>query len=284
MVDVTHEDRRLGGAANVALNALSLGAETLLIGITGADSNRETLLELFDSAGLATQGLIRDPSRPTTCKTRILSQNHHITRVDFESRAQITPDIEQAVFNAFSSVADSIDAVVLEDYNKGLLSEGLIREVMVVARRHGIPVLVDPKLRNFLAYAGCTIFKPNLSEIAASLGIAINNNDQEVEEACVRLQEKIRAEAIVVTRSEKGMTIFKSGRFTHIGATSLEVADVSGAGDTVIGVLALGAAAGIALETSAAIANLAAATVCQEVGAVAVKPEKLLRACLEHLR
>ncbi len=284
VVDVTHEDHRLGGAANVALNTLCLGAETLLIGITGADSNREKLLELFGRLGLSTDGLIADPSRPTTCKTRILSQNHHITRVDFESRAEISAGIEQAVLSSFSSVASSIDAVVLEDYNKGVLTEGLIRQIMCVAQKHALPVLVDPKLRNFLAYSECTIFKPNLSEIAASLGIVLNNNDREVEEACIKLQERLHAEAIVVTRSEKGMTIYKKGAFTHIGATSFEVADVSGAGDTVIGVLALGAAAGIELETNAAIANLAAGTVCQEVGAVPVKPEKLLKACLEYLR
>ncbi len=283
VVDVTHEDLRLGGAANVALNTLSLGAETILIGVTGNDSNRDILLELFRSRGLTTEGLISDPSRPTTCKTRILSQNHHITRVDFESRKEVDAEIEQAVFDSFEAVGDSIDAIVLEDYNKGLLSAQLIKRIIASARQHNTPVLVDPKLHNFFAYKGCSIFKPNLSEMAASLGIVVQNNDQEVEMACRLLKEKLETETIIVTRSDKGMTIY-NGSFTHIAATSLEVADVSGAGDTVIGLLALGAAAGIDIITNAIIANLAAATVCQEVGAVPVRSEKLLKAYQAHLQ
>ena len=283
VVDVTHEDHRLGGAANVALNTLSLGAETILIGTTGADNNREILLDLFHSRGLATEGLICVPSRPTTCKTRVLSQNHHITRVDFESRTEINTEIEQAILDSFETIVDSIDAIVLEDYNKGLLSAQLIQRIMASANRFRIPVLVDPKLRNFFSYKKCTLFKPNLSEMAASLGIVLHNNDREVEEACILLKEKLEAETIIVTRSDKGMTIY-NGTFTHIGATSFEVADVSGAGDTVIGILALGAAVGLDIVTNATIANLGAGTVCQEVGAVPVRPEKLLKACLEHLQ
>ena len=283
VVDVTHEDHRLGGAANVALNTLSLGAETLLIGITGADSNREILLDLFRNRGLATEGLVCDPSRPTTCKTRILSQNHHITRVDFESRKEVDNEIEQAILGSFDAILDSIDAIVLEDYNKGLLSSQIIQHIITSARQRNVPVLVDPKLRNFFTYKGCSVFKPNLLEMAASLGIVLHNNDDEVEQACRLLHEKIKAETIIVTRGEKGMTIY-NGSFTHIEATSLEVADVSGAGDTVIGTLALGAASGVDIVTNATIANLAAGTVCQEVGAVPVRPEKLLKAYQEHLQ
>ncbi len=283
VVDVTHEDHRLGGAANVALNTLSLGAETILIGVTGADSNREMLLELFRNRGLATGGLISDASRPTTCKTRILSQNHHITRVDFESKKEVDAVIEQRVIDSFDAVIDAIDAVVLEDYNKGLLSPEIIRHVIAAARERHIPVLVDPKLQNFLTYRECSIFKPNLSEMAASLGIVLHNTDDDVENACRLLQDKLKTETIIVTRSEKGMTVF-DGSFTHIAATSLEVSDVSGAGDTVIGVLALGAAAGIDIITNATIANLAAGTVCQEVGAVPVRAEKLVRAYQELLQ
>ncbi|MEI8187286.1 MAG: D-glycero-beta-D-manno-heptose-7-phosphate kinase [Chlorobiaceae bacterium] len=283
VVDVTHEDYRLGGAANVALNTQSLGAKTILIGVTGADNNREILLELFRNHGLATEGLINDPSRPTTCKTRILSQNHHITRVDFESRKEVETTIEHAVIESFNSVIGSIDAVVLEDYNKGVLSAKVIEHVITTAKEHRVPVLVDPKLKNFFAFKQCSVFKPNLSEMASSLGIVLHNNEPEIEEACRLLQEKLQTETIIVTRSDKGMTIYNGG-FTHIPATSLEVADVSGAGDTVIGVLALGAAAGIDIVTNATIANLAAGTVCQEVGAVPVKTEKLIRAYQEYLQ
>ena len=252
-----------------------------MIGITGADNNREILLDLFRKQGLATERLISDPSRPTTCKTRILSQNHHITRVDFESRKDVDETIENAVIDAFNSVIESIDAVVLEDYNKGLLSAKIIEHIITVSKRQNTPVLVDPKLKNFFAFTGCTVFKPNLSEMASSLGIVLHNNDPEIEEACRALQEKLQAETIIVTRSDKGMTIY-NGSFTHIPATSLEVSDVSGAGDTVIGMLALGAAAGVDMVTNATIANLAAGTVCQEVGAVPVRADKLIKAFQQY--
>jgi D-glycero-beta-D-manno-heptose-7-phosphate kinase len=283
VVDVSHEDYRLGGAANVALNTLSLGAETILIGITGEDSNREILLDLFRKRGLSVDGIVSDSSRPTTCKTRVLSQNHHIVRVDVEKRHELDEKTAEAVFALTVSRLSSLDAIVLEDYNKGLLSEVLIARIIAEAKKHRVPVLVDPKHRNFFAFRGCSLFKPNLSEMAASLGIVLQNEDEEVEKACLMLQEKIQAEALVVTRSEKGMTVF-DGTFTHIAATSLDVADVSGAGDTVIGLLALGIAAGLDTVTNASVANLAAATVCQEVGAVPVKPDKLLRVCQEYLR
>jgi len=283
VVDVTHEDNRLGGAANVARNTLSLGAETFLIGVTGDDAGREVLVDLFRSHGLRADYLVTDASRPTTCKTRILSQNHNITRVDFESRSPVREPIEKSIAGKLRDLAGSIDAVILEDYNKGVLTTSLIAEIIGIAQSHDIPVLVDPKLQGFFDYRNCTVFKPNLSELASSLGTVVHNENREVEEACLKLQEKLEAENIVVTRSEKGMTIY-NGSFTHIPAASLEVADVSGAGDTVIGVLALGAAAGLDIVSSATIANLAAGTVCQEVGAVPVQSRKLIRACHEQLR
>lgn len=284
VVDVTHESSRLGGAANVALNTHALGAETILIGITGRDSSRDALVDLMREQGLDDGFLIIDPSRPTTCKTRILSQNHHITRVDYESREPLCRDAEKRLLEMFAEISDTVDAVVLEDYNKGVLTGTLIASVTGLCRKKGIPVLVDPKLKGFFDYQGCSVFKPNLSELAASLGIVLHNEDREVEAACGLLLERLDAENLVVTRSEKGMTVCSDGAFTHIPATSLEVSDVSGAGDTVIGMLALGMAAGLDVVTSTRIANLAAGTVCQEVGAVPVRAEKLMQACLANLR
>ena len=283
VVDVTHESSRLGGAANVALNIHALGAKTFLIGVTGNDQNREAMTALMEEHGLEAGLLVADPSRPTTCKTRILSQNHHITRVDYESRQPLDLETETRLFDMFREIAGSLGAVVLEDYNKGVLTETFIASVTALCRELGVPVLVDPKMKGFFSYQGCSVFKPNLSELAASLGVVLHNNDKEVEEGCLMLKERLQADSFVVTRSEKGMTIY-DGTFTHIPATSLDVADVSGAGDTVIGMLALGTAAGLDLVTSTRIANLAAATVCQEVGAVPVRPEKLFRACGDHLQ
>lgn len=283
VVDVTREDRRLGGAANVAINTHVLGTETLLIGVTGRDAERESLIGLMREQQLDTSMIVTDTSRPTTCKTRILSQNHHITRVDYERRHPLDAEIEAQLLGMFREVAASLDAVVLEDYNKGVLTPSLIESVIATCRELEVPVLVDPKLKGFFSYAGCTVFKPNLSELAASLGITVSNDDREVEEACLQLAGKLEASSFVITRSEKGMTVY-DGKFTHIPAVSLDVSDVSGAGDTVIALLALGMASGLDLVTSTRIANLAAHTVCQEVGAVPVRPEKLFNACLAHLR
>jgi D-glycero-beta-D-manno-heptose-7-phosphate kinase len=283
VVDVTHESSRLGGAANVALNIHALGAETFLIGVTGKDQAREAMTELMNEQGLDSRLLVADPSRPTTCKTRILSQNHHITRVDYESRQPLDEATETKLLGIFREIAGTLGAVVFEDYNKGVLTESLIAAVTDICRELRVPVLVDPKLKGFFSYQHCSVFKPNLSELAASLGVVLHNTDKDVEEGCLLLRERLQAESIVVTRSEKGMTIY-DGSFTHIPATSLEVADVSGAGDTVIGMLALGRAAGLDLVTSTRIANLAAGTVCQEVGAVPVKRERLLSVCRDHLR
>ncbi|NTU53899.1 MAG: D-glycero-beta-D-manno-heptose-7-phosphate kinase [Chlorobiaceae bacterium] len=282
VVDVTHENSRLGGAANVAINTHIMGAETLLIGVTGQDASSASLIELMGEQGLDSAMLLADPSRPTTCKTRILSQNHHITRVDYESRQPLNELIETELLGLFTGIASSVDAVVLEDYNKGVLSPTLIAPVIALCRKLKIPVLVDPKLKGFFSYGGCTVFKPNISELGASLGIPVSNKDHDVEEACRLLSQRLEAESFVVTRSEKGMTVY-NGTFTHIPAVSVDVADVSGAGDTVIALLALGMAAGLDLVTSTRIANLAAHTVCQEVGAVPVRPEKLFKACLDHL-
>ncbi|RNA64979.1 D-glycero-beta-D-manno-heptose-7-phosphate kinase [Prosthecochloris sp. ZM_2] len=281
VVDVSHESCRLGGAANVAVNLRSMGASVQLCGVTGADSNHAVVSRLLDEHGIAADNIISDPARPTTCKTRILSQSHHITRVDHESRQAIDESTENDLLERFTAVVTSLDAVVLEDYNKGVLTTRLITGVIASARQHGVPVLVDPKHQGFFAYQDCTLFKPNLSEISVSLGIDASNRDPDVEEACRALQKKLRCDHIVVTRSEKGLTVCNES-CTHIPAASLDVADVSGAGDTVIAMLALGLAVRLDVTTSAEIANLAAASVCQEVGAVPIKPDRLRQACLAH--
>ena len=281
VVDVSHETLRLGGAANVAVNIHAMGAQTILLGIIGRDDNARALIDLMRYHGLSTKHLFHDPERPTTCKTRILSQNHHIARVDYERRDDASEPAESFIDKHLRESIDSLDAIVLQDYNKGMLTPVLINKIITLASSHAVPVLVDPKLKGFFSYRECTVFKPNLAEIASSLGITLKNTDNDIEHACKKLMEKMKCQHLVVTRSEKGLTICND-RFTHIPASSLEVADVSGAGDTVIGILSLGFATGLDIETSAEIANLAAGTVCQEVGAVPVNPEKLLKACRGH--
>ncbi|MBO8092221.1 MAG: D-glycero-beta-D-manno-heptose-7-phosphate kinase [Prosthecochloris sp.] len=281
VVDVSRETCRLGGAANVAVNIDAMGATALLYGVTGEDSDAELLRKLLGDRGLHTGGIISDPSRPTTSKTRILSQNHHIARVDHESRDAISEQYLKCISGMIGTSIDELDAIVLEDYNKGVLTAQLIEEIIGLASSHNVAVLVDPKLHGFFDYQGCTVFKPNLAEVSASLGISAKNTDEDIEKACMALRKKLRCRDIVITRSEKGMTIHND-RFIHIPAASLEVSDVSGAGDTVIALLALGIASGLDTCTTGIIANLAASTVCQEVGAAPVKAEKLLKSCQEY--
>ena len=283
VVDVSHETLRLGGAANVAVNIRAMGTATVLFGVTGQDDNAEALKNLMHEHGLSSEHLFHDPQRQTTCKTRILSQSHHITRVDYESRKAVSEQAENFMEEHLGEVVADLDAIILQDYNKGVLTPDLISRVIALASSRNVPVFVDPKLESFFNYSGCTVFKPNLTETASSLGITLHNTDSDIEHACMKLKEKLRCEHLVVTRSEKGLTIYNS-RFTHIPAASLDVADVSGAGDTVIGILALGFAAGLDIETCAQVANIAAGTVCQEVGAVPVNPAKLLKACREHFQ
>ncbi|UZJ38630.1 D-glycero-beta-D-manno-heptose-7-phosphate kinase [Prosthecochloris sp. SCSIO W1103] len=283
VVDVSHETLRLGGAANVAVNIHAMGAKTILFGIVGNDDNARTLKKLMQNHGVSPEHLFHDPERPTTCKTRILSQNHHIARVDYESRDEATAAAEEFIDRHFKASIDSLDAIVLQDYNKGVLTPSLINKIITLASSCSVPVFVDPKLKGFFNYSGSTVFKPNLSEVASSLSITLQNTDHDIEQACKQLMTKMRCQHLVVTRSEKGLTICND-RFTHIPASSLDVADVSGAGDTVIAILSLSFAAGLDIETSAEIANIAAGTVCQEVGAVPVSPEKLLKACREYFK
>lgn len=281
VVDVSAETARLGGAANVAANIQAMGANAILFGVTGRDDNAETLKKLLQKQNLSSQHLFQDEERQTTCKTRILSQNHHITRVDYESRTPLSTRAETFIREKLDEILRDLDAIAIQDYNKGVLTPPLIEHIISSAAQAGLPVLVDPKRESFFSYTGCTVFKPNLAEIASSLGITVKNTDSDIEEACRKLGQSLRCEHLVVTRSEQGLTICND-RFTHIPATSLDVVDVSGAGDTVIAMLALGFAAGLDIETSAKVANLAAGTVCKEVGAVPVNPEKLLTACQEY--
>ncbi len=281
VVDVVKETFRLGGAANVAVNIRAMGSRTSLFGLTGADADGDIMRDLLAGHNLPLSSVIRDTSRPTTCKTRILSQNHHIVRVDHESRNQISEALENVILEQIKASIDDFDAIILEDYNKGVLTTRLIKSITCLAAENKVPVLVDPKLERFFDYRDCTIFKPNLAEVASSLGIVPPESDSDIEKACARLIEKIGCRHLVITRGEKGMTICND-TCTHIPAATIDVADVSGAGDTVIAMLALGAASGLDIVTSAEIATLAASCVCQEVGAAPVKPDKLLKSCREH--
>ncbi|ACF14223.1 rfaE bifunctional protein [Chloroherpeton thalassium ATCC 35110] len=281
VIDVHEESYRLGGAANVAMNIHSLGGSCLLFGVTGNDDIRTQLAYEMTLQEFSPDFLAIDPTRKTTCKTRVIAQNHHIVRIDTETKEPISDAIEQEILNGFTENISIISAVIFEDYNKGVLTKSLIHKITKLANQHDIPILVDPKRANFFEFQKCTVFKPNLKEISDAFGRTFKNTDKDVEEACRMLREKLKSKYILLTRGEKGVSIYND-TLTHIPSVALEVADVSGAGDTVIAVLTLGLSAGLTIVEAAKLANFAAGIVCGEVGAVAINKEKLFEYCLKH--
>ncbi len=281
VIDVSSQSYRLGGAANVATNLRSLGATALLFGVIGDDDDGAILASQLNHEHLSADFLVTEHTRPTTAKTRVIAQNHHIVRIDSETRKSITSETERAIVSLLSEHLHALDAIIFEDYNKGVLTSSLIKKVIALAKKHDVPIAVDPKKDNFFEYKHTAVFKPNLKEISDAFGRKFSNSDSDATLACEMLQKKIKAKNIVLTRSEKGMTVF-NGKAEHIPSMALEVADVSGAGDTVIATITLALAAGLDVTTSAKVANLAAGVVCAEVGAVAVDKDKLLSACMRY--
>ncbi|NTV46322.1 MAG: D-glycero-beta-D-manno-heptose-7-phosphate kinase [Chlorobiales bacterium] len=281
VIDVREESFRLGGAANVAMNIHSLGGNALLFGVCGEDSDSKQLMAEMKSQSFSPDFLIKVPNRPTTCKTRVIAHNHHIVRIDSETRQPISQETEEALFENLKNQINGLAGIIFEDYNKGVLTASLIKHVTELAIKHDVPVLVDPKKNFFFDYQNCTVFKPNLKEISEALGHSFQNTDQDIELACKMLGEKLKTKYMVLTRSEKGISVFNE-TLTHLPSVALEVADVSGAGDTVIAVLTLGLTAGLDIVDAARLANFAAGIVCAEVGAVSVDRDKLFNYCMEH--
>jgi len=266
VIEVKSEENRLGGAANVALNLAALGAKPLLVGVTGDDRYGELIRSLLLQNNIDSQGLYHDPGRPTTLKTRIGAANQQVVRLDHESTEDIDMGLQQLSMDFLKHTIPTCDGIVFEDYNKGMITTKLISCVLACAKEHGKLVAVDPKHKNFFAYQGVYIFKPNLLELQKNLAVTIENETQFFE-AARHLQHRIDAKHIVITRGSKGLGIF-SGEDTYheIPAFAKEVWDVSGAGDTVISVLTLASACGMDIRDAAILANHAAGVVCSKHG------------------
>jgi len=280
VVDFEEEQVRLGGAANVAHNLATLGAEPLLIGVIGQDAAGEVLLELMQQQGWDTRGVFRVRQRPTTEKIRILGNRQHLVRLDREVRTPIDGTLVEGVLRLLEEATD-IEALIFQDYNKGMLTGELIRASLALMQRRGIPVLVDPKYENFFAYDGATLFKPNRREAAQALQRPLPTLE-DVRWAARQLQERLHCRAVLVTLGEEGMFLWEAeGQETYIPARARHVADVSGAGDTVIATVAVALVAGASFREAAALANFAAGVVCAEPGVVPITPQALLEAVHE---
>ncbi len=272
------EENRPGGAANVALNLQSMGARVLLGGIIGRDEAGEVLRALAQNHGFATEGIYASPHRCTTVKTRIMAGSQQLLRIDREDRFDLLEEEKEAILPELLRAVAEADALILEDYNKGLLTPEIIRLLTDAANQSGIPVLVDPKFRNFTAYHHTAVFKPNLKELNEALGKRLGKDDLAgLESACRSFMAQQGHKGMLLTLSELGVLwVAAESESTHISAHQRAVADVSGAGDTVIALMALGLAGGLSGAQSAWIANLGGGLVCEEVGVAPIRPERLL--------
>ena len=280
MVEVQKESHRFGGAANVVNNVKSLGAEVFPIGVLGNDSGGELLTQLFKKENLSVDGLLYESQRKTTIKTRIIAHNQHVVRIDREVKSAVSKKIQDKILALLGDHLSEADGLILEDYNKGLLTPRLIENIVNVARNKGVKVLVDPKFDNFFAYKNTTLFKPNKKEIADKLGVKLKAKE-DVLKAGEKLQQRLNCEAVLITLGEQGMLLLDKGKEPlTIPTKAVKVHDVSGAGDTVIATMAVLIAAGANYREGAAISNYAAGIVCGEVGIVPIDYENLLKIML----
>jgi rfaE bifunctional protein kinase chain/domain len=277
VVTVKKKDFRLGGAANVALNVLGLGARPILCTLIGDDEEGRKLLQRMDERGMSREGVIMSSQRPTTVKTRVIASHQHIVRVDEESDREANAQEELMLMERITVLLPTCQVVVFEDYDKGVINTSIIEKTVALAIKHNIPTVVDPKKRNFLSYKNVTLFKPNLKELRDGLKIDVaSGNQPQVEHATALLKEKLQARGVMVTLSEYGVYIDLDDQKIKLPAHSREIADVSGAGDTVVGVAALCTAVNLDPKTIASLSNLAGGLVCQHVGVVPVDKSELM--------
>lgn len=282
VVQVTHRSARLGGAANVALNLKSLGSRAIIASVIGNDDDAARVERLLDEQGLPPDGIIRSPLRRTTVKTRVISANQHVVRVDEEQEDDLTATDESALLDRIALILrnDGPQVIVLEDYNKGVLTERVIHGIVSLAKEHGVPIAVDPKKKNFLAYRGVTLFKPNLKELREGLKMDIDpTDDASLMRAVKALEAHLGHATSLVTLSEHGAYVHDGSGGTRIAAHKRKIIDVSGAGDTVIAVAALALAQGLKAVTIAQLSNLAGGLVCEEVGVAPIDPERFRLEC-----
>jgi rfaE bifunctional protein kinase chain/domain len=274
VVRVEEEWRALGGAANVAANVVALGAACELVGCIGQDSPGDGLVAEIERLGIGATGLVRMPGRPTTVKTRVLARHQQVARFDHETEAELAPDQAARVVDAVVDRVRLADVLVLEDYNKGLLTRQVIRDVVAAGAAAGRPVVVDPKLRHFFDYHGATVFKPNQAELAAALRAPVEAHDAAWLED---VRRQLGCEHLLVTLGEDGMVLLASdGEHLHVPTVARSVYDVSGAGDTVTAVLAVALAAGATVQEAAILANHAAGIEVGKAGVATVAPDELL--------
>ena len=281
VVKINKQEIRLGGAANCALNIKSLGANPILCTVIGNDINGIDFKKLMKDSNLSTDGILVDDNRKTTVKTRVISERKHQLRMDDEDVHPI--EIEEQLIDRLDSLLKDISVIILQDYNKGVLTKKIIRTVISKAKEMRIIIIVDPKKNNFLEYQECDIFKPNLKEIKEGINIEFDESkDEELQKATSLLKEKLNAKSIILTLSGKGICVNSEDGFLHTPAYGGGVIDVSGAGDTVISIASLLLSAGVSNENISKISSISGGIVCQKVGVVPIDKEELLSETINY--
>jgi D-beta-D-heptose 7-phosphate kinase/D-beta-D-heptose 1-phosphate adenosyltransferase len=281
VVEIASETFHLGGAANVAGNVRALGGQAVVAGIIGDDAPGLRVRTALAEAGVEDALSVADEGRPTTVKTRIIAHHQQVVRADREVSAPITGVLEQAVLQRVRAALPSCGALILSDYHKGVVTPAVMKAVLALARRRGVPVLVDPKVAHFALYRGVALVTPNQAEAEQATGVRIRS-EADVLAAGQTILRRLRCQAALITRGEQGMSLFEPGRRAlHIPTAAREVFDVTGAGDTVIATLGLARCAQAGLPEAARLANLAAGVVVGKVGTATATPEEVLAAAAE---
>lgn len=277
VVHLKESQDRLGGAANVALNLKALGATPYLCSCIGSDDNATAFKKLLPEHNLLDRGLIKSKDRITTVKTRVLSNHQHLLRVDREDTHDLSPTDEAQYLAGIREILDhkEIHLILFQDYNKGVLTYKVIRAIILEAIKRDIPTAVDPKFNNFWAYKHVTLFKPNLREIQQQLPFSIQPNMEDLKKATEHIKAKLGNHHTLITLSEKGLFYASPKGSAIIPTQARQIADVCGAGDTVISIVALGLALSLDMSVIANLANLAGGQVCEKVGVVPVDKEQL---------
>lgn len=281
VVEVTHESVRLGGAANVAVNLASLGARPLLVGAVGADETGARFLREIERMELDSTGVLKDVARSTTVKTRIIAHQQQVCRTDRESRGVGDPAVPRQLRELFEARVSECQAVIISDYAKGTLQPSLVSEVIRSGREAGRFVAVDPKSSDLSIYRGASVITPNKREAERAAGLPIIDGVG-LREAAQRIQSLAACEAVLITRGEEGMSLFERGEQVDIPTVAREVFDVTGAGDTVIAILALARAAGASIQEAALLANHAAGIVVGKIGTASASLEELRRSLTDR--
>lgn len=277
VVDVIEDSFLLGGAVNVLNNIISLGGKGMICGVIGNDDMGRKVIHELRVRGVDTGGIIVQSDRPTTVKTRIIAHSQQVVRYDREKRNDINHGSKEIIKEYLENKLSEIDGVVISDYRKGVITKGLVKEIISLVNSKGLPIVADPKIGHFDLYEGLTLITPNTAEASAGSGISIIDS-KSIEKAGMSLIEKLKCKAVLITRGEEGMALIEDGgEITYIPTMAKKVFDVTGAGDTVIGVMSLAIATGATMKEAALIANHAAGIVVGKVGTAVVEMDELKR-------